>query len=181
MSTQELLTYLFDAIALGFLAIAAIDFGTRAAVVYNQATVDSNPPLTSIQPPLTKLPPLATLKELPLPDPWLLPLLPVEEAVASVKLVQKEKKYLRLLPPALATNVSNPEPKLEDLLRGVDLDKLKLRQARKIAKVLGIAQKVNGRDQKLDFLRSQIKVKLQQKTLLNTEVQELLREARLAS
>ncbi len=36
MSTQELLTYLFDALALGFLAIAAIDFGTRAVAFYNQ-------------------------------------------------------------------------------------------------------------------------------------------------
>jgi len=72
-------------------------------------------------------------------------------------------------------------PKLEELLVGISIDKLKLRQARKIAKVLGIAQKVNGRDQKLAFLVSQIKVKLQQETLLNTEVRELLREARLAS
>ena len=56
------------------------------------------------------------------------------------------------LPPAKTINVSNPE--LEDLLRGVDLDELKLRQARKVAKVLGIAQKVNGKDQRLDFLRS---------------------------
>ncbi len=176
MSTQELLTCLFNAIALGFLTIAAIDFGTRALAVYNQVKVTSNSPLTNIQPPLTQLPPPATLQKFPqLPDPWLPPL-PVGEAVASVKLVQKEQKHLRLLPPALATNVSNPEPKLEDLLREVDLDKLKLRQARKIAKVLGIAQKVKGRDQKLDFLVSQIKLKLQQAKVEIVKVvqQELL-------
>jgi len=85
---------------------------------------------------------------------------------------------LRLLPPAKAIDVS--QPKLEDLLRGVDLDKLKLRQARKIAKVLGIAQKVNGKDQKLAFLTAQIQIKLQQEALISTEVIELITEARLA-
>ena len=39
MSNQELLTYLLNAIALGFLTIAAIDFGTRAVAVYNQVKV----------------------------------------------------------------------------------------------------------------------------------------------
>ena len=49
-------------------------------------------------------------------------------------------------------------------------------QARKIAKVLGIAQKVNGKDQKLGFLVSQIKLKLQQATVEIVKVvqQELL-------
>ena len=90
MSTQELLTYLFNAIALGFLTIAAIDFGTRAVAVYNHVKVASNSSSTNIQPPLTKLPPPATLKELPqLPDPWLLPS-SLEESVALVKLVHKE-------------------------------------------------------------------------------------------
>ena len=176
MTTQELLTYLFNAIALGFLAIAAIDFGARSVAVYKQVSSTSNLPLTATPQPINQLPLVAIPQVLPhLPDPWLLPL-PVEEAVASVKLVQMEQKHLRLLPPALATNVSNPEPKLEDLLRGVDLDKLKLRQARKIAKVLGVAQKVNGRDQKLAFLVSQIKLKLQQATVEIVKVvqQELL-------
>lgn len=174
MSTQELLTYLFNAITSGFLAIAAIDFGTRALAAYNQITVASNSPSTNIQPPLTKLPPPVTLKELPqLPDPWLLPL-PVEESVVLVKLVQKEQKPFRLLPQAKVIDVSNPE--LEDLLQGVGLDQLKLRQARKIAKALGIAQKVNGRDQKLASLVSQIKLKLQQPKVEIVEVvqQELL-------
>ncbi len=87
--------------------------------------------------------------------------LPVEEAVVLVKPPQKEQKHLRLLPQAKETNIT-VVPKLEDLLLGISINKLKLRQARKIAKVLGIAQKVNGRDQKLVFLGSQIKSKLQQ-------------------
>jgi hypothetical protein len=168
MSTQELLTFLFNAIALGFTIIAAMDFGTRLVAAYRQVLVASNSPLTNIQKPVTQLPPFAILQELPqLPDPWLLPL-SVEKPIASIKLVQKEQKHLRLLPPAKTIDVSNPE--LEDLLPGVDLDKLKLRQARKIAKVLGIAQKVNGKDQNLTFLRSQIKLKLQQTRSLSHEV-----------
>ena len=176
MSTQELLTYLFNTIALGFLAIAAIDFGTRAMAVYNQVAVASNPPLTNSEKLATKLPLAATPKELPqLPDPWLLPL-PVKESVVLVKPLQKEQKHLRLLPSA-KEKIMVVAPKLEDLLTGIDLDKLKIRQARKIAKVLGIAQKVNGRDQKLAFLVSQIKLKLQQPKL---EVTELVRQELLA-
>ncbi len=179
MSTQELLTYLFNAIALGFLAIAVIDFGTRAVAVYNQVKVTSNSSSTNIEKPPTQLPSAATPQKRPqLPDPWLLPS-PVREFVGLVKVVQKEQKHLRLLSPAKAIDVSQLE--VGDLLQGVGLERLKLRQARKIAKFLGIAQKVNGRDQKLDFLRSQIKVKLQQETLTNKEVRELLREAKLAS
>lgn len=62
MSTQELLTYLFDAIALGFLAIAAIDFSTRAVAVYNQVKVASNSPLTNSEKLVTQLPQAATPK-----------------------------------------------------------------------------------------------------------------------
>ncbi len=176
MSTQELLTYLFDAIALGFLAIASIDFGTRAVAVYNYVKVASNLPSTNIQPPLTKLPPPVTLKELPqLPDPWLLPL-PVKESVILVELIQKKQKHLRLLPQAKETSMV-VAPKKEDLLLGVNIDKLKLRQARKIAKVLGIAQKVNGRDQKLASLVSQIKLKLQQ---VKVEIIEVIRRELIA-
>jgi hypothetical protein len=164
MSAQELLTYSFNAkpcvcacaIALGFLAIAAVDFGTRAVAVYNQVKAASNSPLTNIQQPLTKLPLAVTPKELPqLPDSWLLPL-PVKESVVLVKPLQKEQKQLRLLPQAKETTMV-VAPKLEDLLTGVDLDKLKLRQARKIANVLGIAQKVNGRDQNLIFCVAKLK------------------------
>ena len=79
-----------------------------------------------------------------------------------------------MLPPGKIINVSNCE--LDDLLQAVDLNRLKLRQARKIAKVLGIAQKVNGRDQKLAFLVSQIKSKLQQAKaeIVEVVIQELI-------
>ena len=176
MSTQELLTFLFNAIALGFIIIASMDFGTRLVAAYKQVSIALDSPLTNPQQPIGQSPLTAIPQKLPqLPDPWLLPLL-VEKPIASVKLVKREQKHLRLLPPAKTIDVFSPE--LEDLLRGVDLDKLKLRQARKIAKVLGIAQKVNGRDQKLAFLISQIKVKLQQ---AKAEIVEAVRQELLAS
>lgn len=169
MSAQELLTYLFNAIALGFLTVAAMDFATRSVAVYNQVTVASNSSLTNIQQPLTQLPLFAiSEKLLQLPDPWLLPLTNKRD-LALIKLVQTKQKPLQLLPPAKETNIAVAS-QVEDLLLGVNIDKLKLREARRIAKVLGIAQKVNGKDQKLSFLRSQIKLKLQQERSLSQEV-----------
>lgn len=186
MSTQELLTFLFNAIALGFIIIAAMDFGTRLVVAYKQLSIQQLP---------TQLLRSGIPQTLPqLPDPWLL--LPVAEnplllqlpsteffkgenkakIASKILLTHEQQKHLRLLPPVKTVDVFNPE--LEDLLRGVDLDKLKLRQARKIAKALGIAQKVNERDQKQAFLISQIKVKLQQ---AKAEIVEAVRQELLAS
>jgi hypothetical protein len=171
MSTQELLTYLFNAIALGFTIIAAMDFALRLVAAHKQVSPHSSSPLTSTQQPSLKLP-LVTIPQVlsQLPDPWLLPL-PAQEAVGLIKLVQKEPKHLRLLPPARETSMAIA-PNLEELLLGISIDKMKLRQARKIAKVLGIAQKVNGRDQKLAFLVGQIKSNLQQ---AKAEIIELVR------
>ena len=194
MSTQELLTFLFNAIALGFITIASIDFGTRLVIAYKQVSIALDFPLTNPQEPSGQLPLAVKQQELgQLPDSWLLPVAenPLQlrfpspeffkredkaEIVSNILVAQKEPKHLRLLPPAKTIDVSNPE--LEDLLRGIDLNELKLRQARKIAKALGIAQKVNGRDQKLAFLVSQIKVKLQQ---AKAEIVEAVRQELLAS
>jgi hypothetical protein len=56
-------------------------------------------------------------------------------------------------------------PTLEELLEGIDLDTLPLRAARKIAGKLGIAQKVNGKDAPLAWLRAQIKNRLSEKPI----------------
>lgn len=154
MSTQELLTYLFDAIAISFISVALFDFTIRATALYSQ--ISANPTPAKLGSTTTQLPQI--------PDPWLLPISAGTSVESPIKLVHKEQ------PPAKEMNVSSPEPKLEDLLQGVDLDKLKLRPARKIAKVLEIAQKVNGKDQNLTFLRNQIKLKLQQQRTLLPEV-----------
>ncbi len=204
MSTQELLTFLFNAkpcvracaIALGFITIASIDFGTRLVIAYKQISIALDSPSTSTQKPISKLPIAVKPQELgQLPDPWLLPVeenplllqMPSTEFLkgedkakiaSTILLTHEQQKHLRLLPPAKALNVSNPE--LEDLLRGVDLENLKLRQARKIAKLLGIAQKVDGKGQKVAFLVSQIKSKLRQETSLQLKVMKAF-EAALVS
>ncbi|NER32312.1 MAG: hypothetical protein F6J89_33115 [Symploca sp. SIO1C4] len=58
-----------------------------------------------------------------------------------------------------------PEHSLEELLQGINLDKLQLRPARKIASRIGVRQKVNGKDQPLAWLRAQIKKRLAEKPL----------------
>lgn len=72
-------------------------------------------------------------------------------------LLPQPKEITESLPNTVADVVT-----LGNLVVDVDLDKLQLRLARKIAKALGIAQKVNGKDQPLSWLRTQIKAKLQQ-------------------
>lgn len=57
---------------------------------------------------------------------------------------------------------SDTDDSLTALLAGIEIEKLKLRVARKIASRLGIRQKVNGKDQPLAWLRSQIKKRLEE-------------------
>lgn len=177
MSAQQSLTFLFDAIALGFIAIATIDLSQEIIKLYQQVFV------TPQQPPLTNSQPQALLQ---LPDPWLLPL---EETTAPVKrCLQEQPKPILLLAPAQAveevrlSRACAVQPSttelVKELLEGINVDTLKLRPARKLAKLLGIAQKVNGRDQTLAFLRSQIKLKFQQS--LQPEVAFDLREKLIA-
>ena len=89
---------------------------------------------------------------LPLPDPWLLP---VVEALDSAKQTQVQPKPVLLLAQALVVDkerLPTTQSTIKELLTAVDVDTLKLRDARKLARVLSIAQKVNGKDQKLAFL-----------------------------
>lgn len=55
-----------------------------------------------------------------------------------------------------------PEPETEPtpMPRLLDLDRLKQAEARKLAKALGIRQKVNGKNQPLGWLKAQIKAAL---------------------
>jgi len=72
----------------------------------------------------------------------------------------------------------NPEPTLEGLLLGIDLDTLQLRPARKICGRLGIQQKVNGKDAPLSWLRTQIKSRLSEKPIeVAPLIQEILKAA----
>lgn len=52
------------------------------------------------------------------------------------------------------------KPAIADLLEGIEVEKLTLRKARKVAKALDIRQKVSGKDQPKAFLVAQIAKKL---------------------
>lgn len=183
MNAQYFLTLLFEAIVLGFVAIATFDFVTGLIPRINLAQV--SPDRLSIF--ALKLEPEA--EALPLiPDPWMLPVEDIaKEITESSSPIQYQHKPLLLLPQAQEV-VGERSPisvsaktVLDELLVRVDLEKLQIRPARKIAKVLGIAQKVNGRDQPLSFLRSQIKNKLQQSPSLELETIEAVQREFLVS
>lgn len=91
-----------------------------------------------------------------LPDPWILPL---DEVLSLPPLGQRPTGQLK---PLLLLPQVTIESNLDELFSAIDIDKLTLRRARKIAKALGIAQKVNKKDQPIYWLRAQIKAKLQQ-------------------
>lgn len=59
---------------------------------------------------------------------------------------------------------------VNNLLQGIDIEKLQLRPARKIAKALNIAQKVHGKDAPVSWLRSQIKARLKDQPVQTAEV-----------
>jgi len=175
MNAQYFLTLLFEAIALGFIAIATFDFITGLIPKINLVQQVSPDRLSVFD---LKLEPEAEALPLIL-DPWTLPLEDIaKEITESSSPVQYQHKPLLLLPQAQEV-VGERSPisvsaktVLDELLVRVDLEELQLRPARKIAKVLGIAQKVNGRDRPLSFLRSQIKNKLQQSPSLELETIE---------
>ena len=105
-----------------------------------------------------------------LPDPWILPL---DEALSRPQLGQRAASQLK---PLLLLPQVTAESNLDELFSNIDIDKLPLQQARKIAKALGIAQKVNKKDQPISWLRAQIKAKLQQPQELPTTAILAVRE-----
>ena len=58
------------------------------------------------------------------------------------------------------TEVEEKPAAIADLLEGIEVEKLTLRKARKVAKALDIRQKVRGSDHKKQFLVAQIAKKL---------------------
>lgn len=173
MYAQESLTFLFDTLALGFIFIATIDLSREIITLYKQTFVARQKPTLLTNPQSQQLSQL--------PDPWLLP---TAEAIAPVELAQVRPKPILLLAPALAVEevkVSANRATSKEVLRDIDVDSLKLREARKLAKSLGIAQKINGKDQNLKFLKNQIELKLQQGRVLNPEITAQLKEELIAS
>ncbi len=101
-------------------------------------------------------------------------------AFAEVPIASKEPEQVLLEEPTKVEDApeSQISPTLEQLLEGIDLDKLQLRPARKIASRLNIQQKVNGKDQPLGFLRAQIKKRLSEQP---QEVAPVIQEILIAS
>ena len=173
MNAQELLTCAFNAITLGFLAIAIIDF--VGGLMSRKQTVNVSPGQLSLFDIMLEFPAL--------PDPWILQ---IEEELVLPHKAEPAKPNLTpllLLPFAKEITAQPPlpssaKPTIDELLIGVDLETLKLRPARKIASALGLAQKVNKRDLPLEWLRAQIKKRLEQTP---TETAQVIKEILHAS
>lgn len=173
MSAQELLTLLFDALGLSFITIATLDFivGLTPLMPRHKLPLASPGQLSLFDLKPERLPIL--------PDPWTLPLNDVAEIVSRRDFQHYAPSYpikpLLLLPQAKEVVTANSlqitvEQPLDQLLSGVNIEKLQLRRARQIAKTLGIPQKINGKDQPVSWLRAQIKAHLQlRKELLDQQ------------
>ncbi len=83
-------------------------------------------------------------------------------AVSTVKPIEQQLKDCLWdnIDEVTGTVMEVKKPTVEELLEGVEIEKITLRKARKIASALGIRQKVNGRDHKKAFLVAQIAKKL---------------------
>jgi hypothetical protein len=83
---------------------------------------------------------------------------------------RKHNTTAPLTNPVLITPAPKPEltvvPSVADSLKDIDIDHLSLRQARKVARVLGIQQKVNGKDKPVKFLRAEIKQRTKEEPTL---------------
>ena len=86
-----------------------------------------------------------------------MPVQPIEQQLKEVLWADVEPETI-----AEVTTVIKVEakPASADLLEGVEVEKLTLRKARKVAKALGIRQSVKGKKQPKAFLVAQIAKKL---------------------
>lgn len=149
MNAQDFLKLLFDAIALSFFTIVTLDFIEGLMQLWQISTVLPEQQCLSDQ--------KADLKFY------------LESEPAT------ERPVLPVEPEPVSQSQTVP-PFLEEILQDLDIEHLQLRPARKLAKALGISQKVNGRDQPLSFLRAQIKAKLQQPQELPAETLIAIRD-----
>ena len=168
---QDLLTAFAELIFFGFAIIFLFDL----AIALNNCWIASaqNLPFPhKIEAPAAtfQIQPRSKDLFLVLPDPWILPL---DEALSRPQLGQRAASQLK---PLLLLPQVTAESNLDELFSNIDIDKLPLQQARKIAKALGIAQKVNKKDQPISWLRAQIKAKLQQPQELPTTAILAVRE-----
>lgn len=174
---QDLLTALAEAIVLVFSAVFLLDL---AIALNNYWIASAHAP--QIQAPAAKphLQPEKRDFAKVLPDPWMLPIDEVAETSITQSCSPNKLKPLLLLPQSdvvVASSLTTiAEPTLDVFFSSINIDKLQLKLARKIAKALGIAQKVNKKDQPISWLRAQIKAKLQQPQELPTTAILAIRE-----
>lgn len=119
MFAQQSLTFLFNAIALSFIAIATIELSQDIIKLYQQVFVAPQ------QPPSAN----SHAQVLPqLPDPWLLPIETIA-APADRDIQQQPKPVLLLAPARTVDNVELSANRAisKELLRDINVDTLKLR------------------------------------------------------
>ncbi len=195
---QDLLTALIEVLTVVSVLFLAIDFITGLQRIAQPTAQLRSKPQTEpgilaqstevVTPANEMLDPSAEL-----PDPWTLPVDEVphcahkSELAPNIQLPPIEPVVvLRLLPPTSSASCGQPpalpvtvKMALDELLADIELDKLQLRPARKIAKLLNIPQKLNSKDKPLSFIRGQIKAKLQQLEEVPAEtLEEMKRELR---
>lgn len=163
---QELLTASAELIVFVFSAAFLLDLAITLNNCWIASAIKLSSPYQSEAPTAKPhLQPENIAIALMLPDPWTLPIDEVAEIFIHKRYSPDKPKPLLLLSAAnkeTATSLpTTTELTLDELFLSIDINKLQLRLARKIAKELGISQKTNGRDQKLSWLRAQIKAKLQ--------------------
>lgn len=168
---QDLLTAFAELIFFGFAIIFLLDL----AIALNNCWIASarkRPLPHELEAPAATFQIQPENKDLSsvLPDPWIVP---PDEVLSKPQLGQRATSQLK---PLLLLPQVTAESNLDELLLAIDIDKLQLRRARKIAKALGIAQKVNKKDQPISWLRAQIKAKLQQPQELPTTAILAVRE-----
>lgn len=187
---QDLLTTAIEIVAISFAVVMAIDFVNGLRYVAQPAQVQdraqTEPEAIAQRSHQRLFAPTVETFEQSAEDPWMLPVdevltIPDKSVPVENMQISPDTMPLRLLPPSKSVSVQPPalpvtvKPALDELLAGVDLDSLKLRPARKIAKLLNIPQKLNSKDKPLGFLRAQIKAELQQLEEVPAEAIEAVR------
>jgi len=87
-----------------------------------------------------------------------MPVQPIEQQLKEV--LWSDVKPEAIVKVTTVTKVEENPATIADLLEGIEVEKLTLRKARKVAKALDIRQKVGGRDQPKAWLLKQIAKKL---------------------
>ncbi|GAB1540341.1 hypothetical protein NUACC21_30100 [Scytonema sp. NUACC21] len=174
MNAQDFLTLLLDAIALSFIVIVAFDFiiFISIAIQHQKPATQSLGQFSILEiPPSNELltEPLCPIEMEAIPDPWMLSsveycqnepepttvqpqlLLPSSTVEAEQLTIEAENKQQpNVIEMAHHKSAIPPIPEttalVDKLLQGINIEKLQLRPARKIAKALNIAQKVQGKN-----------------------------------